>query len=61
MPYSREIEEMLDARVQSLLARDAAYRNAETADEQAERERELTEAVEREFAAGVQRRLTTRG
>jgi hypothetical protein len=50
-------EQVIDAQVQSILARDPAYRNAESAEAQAEREREITEACEREFQAGVQRRL----
>jgi hypothetical protein len=34
-------EALLDRRIQARLATDAAYRNAENADEQAEREREI--------------------
>jgi hypothetical protein len=58
MQYSREIQEMLAARVETLLDRAPL---GETPEAREERRRWLTEAVEREFAAGVQRRLTTRG
>jgi hypothetical protein len=36
-----QMERVLDARIQARLATDPAYRNAETGDEQAEREREI--------------------
>ena len=52
-----QYERMIDARVQRLLSTDSAYRNAENAEEAQEREDEITAAVEREFAAGVARRL----
>lgn len=50
-----EREQILDRRVQARLAVDAAYRNAETADEQSEREAaiEAEEAGRLELAAGV--------
>lgn len=51
-----QYEEVIDRRVQRLLSSDAAYRNAENAEQQAEREAEITAAVEREFQAGVERR-----
>ncbi len=37
-------EELLDKRIQRRLATDSAYRNAENAEEQAEREREIEES-----------------
>jgi len=38
-------ERAIDSQVQARLATDAAYRNAESAEEQAEREREIEQAV----------------
>lgn len=57
MQYSGEVERMIDVRVQRLLATDGEYLYAATPEAQREREDEITAAVEREFAAGVQRRM----
>lgn len=42
-----EKEQLIDRRVQRRIGTDAAYRNAANAEEQAEREREITLEVER--------------
>lgn len=44
-----EVEAIIDARVWRRLAHDAAYRNAENADEQAEREEQITREEEASF------------
>lgn len=49
-------ERIADARVQRRLAIDAAYRNAENAEEQAIREDEITEQVCRELDAEIEER-----
>lgn len=41
LQHEAEVERILDARVQVRLGGDAAYRNAENADEQHEREAEI--------------------
>lgn len=45
-----EYERVVDARVQRILATDPAYRYAESAEEQAAIEEQVTEAVERALA-----------
>ena len=44
-----DAERIIDRRVQAKLATDAAYRNAENAEEQAEREDEITRQVEQDY------------
>jgi hypothetical protein len=46
-----DYERVVDTRVQRRLAVDAAYRNAEDAEAQAEREAEITAGVERDLEA----------
>ena len=47
-----DAERIIDRRVQRRLATDAAYRNAANADEQAEREDEITRQEEDRFYSG---------
>lgn len=48
-PSDAELEAAIDRRVQRRLATDREYRFAETAEQQAEREDEITRQVEREL------------
>jgi hypothetical protein len=47
-----DAERVIDARVQRALATDKAYRNAENAEEQQNREDEITAQVEAAYYAG---------
>lgn len=50
-PPADETERVIDALVQRRLATDPAYRNAENAEAQAEREAEIVREVERQVGA----------
>lgn len=49
-----EVERAIDARVQRRLATDRAYLNAENAEEQSEREEQITRQVERELGVNYE-------
>lgn len=52
-----KVEQIIDRRVWARLATDKAYKNAENAEEQAIREDEITEQVEREVYAEITEKM----